>query len=64
MAISPTSIPNEFDSGTAGGRFEGASLPNALIAELRPLVRLLARQAAREAISRGIIATPPNGEVS
>jgi hypothetical protein len=64
MAISPTSIPDEFDSGTAGDRFEGVSLPNALIAELRPLVRLLARQAAREAISRGIIAAPPNGDVS
>jgi hypothetical protein len=64
MAISPTSIPDEFESGTAGGRFEGVSLPNAEIAELRPLVRLLARQAAREAMSRGIIATPLNGDVS
>jgi hypothetical protein len=61
MAISPTSIPDEFDSGTAGDRFEGVGLPDALIAELRPLVRLLARQAARQATHREADSATPNG---
>jgi hypothetical protein len=51
MAISPTSTPDKFDAGTADDRFEGVGLPSALIAELRPLVRLMARQAAAEFIT-------------
>jgi hypothetical protein len=61
MAISPTSIPDEIASGTAGNRCEGVSLPNALIAELRPLVRLLACQAARQATRREADSATSNG---
>jgi hypothetical protein len=51
MAISPNSTPDKFDVGTAGDRFEGVGLPDALITELRPLARLMARQAAAEFIA-------------
>jgi len=61
MAFSPTWIPDEIDAGTAGNRCEGVNLPNALIAELRPLVRLLARQAARQATHREADSATSNG---